>query len=496
MNLKDVWRTLKRDYTGLNLKVEMLARIRARTFGDCTVGSSLHSHRNNLRRDERNVRSILSREINRVLKELPDDIRRLAVVRSGHRAQLYGEHLMYKLPLDVGPLTQHQEVFVNQAMRSIGLSTFYCRGCNKLYCTAVTSASRHEGGMYCQRCIDTLFVRCGCCGSRRVIALEQRNHRLSNGDPVCQTCIREGQAVAPADGDGLLYPRGSLFPYDGSYYLMPHVSSRGGDLVRGHGSFRPFYLGRPNPQKPDGLYAGMELEVVSLTDRNQLAEHINAKRMVGKYCLLETDGSLPGDTGLEIVTGHGEIGHHSELARELCAAIHGKARSHSTNCCGLHVHVSRLGADSYRLARMVVFWNSPDNRPLVELVARRYGASFCANKREKAVYDRTRLADLSHNQDRYEMVNLQNSHTVEVRAFRGTTRYETIMACISMAMSTWRFCRRMPKPAQLNTVSFLGWCQSRGGEEAVPLLEYVQRHGPGLFNDGKTYGKAEIAIDV
>jgi hypothetical protein len=45
------------------------------------------------------------------------------------------------------------------------------------------------------------------------------------------------------------------------------------------------------------------------------------------------------------------------------------------------------------------------------------------------------------NEDRYESVNFQPERTVEFRLFKGTLRYETIMACLEFTYASWFFTR-------------------------------------------------------
>lgn len=160
----------------------------------------------------------------------------------------------------------------------------------------------------------------------------------------------------------------------------------------------------------------------------------------------EHDGSLT--DGFELITQPMGLDMHADMWRRVlsCDAIRGM-RSHDTSTCGLHVHVSRAGLTPLTLAKAVVFLNDPCNEFLMRAVARRYGGNYC--KRKTA-----RLGACASSYDRYEMLNLTNSRTVEFRLFRGTTRYETLMACVEFAHATLEWAARA-SCADLSAESFL-----------------------------------------
>ena len=85
--------------------------------------------------------------------------------------------------------------------------------------------------------------------------------------------------------------------------------------------------------------------------------------------------------------------------------------------CGVHVHISRKYLSQSQIGGLVVFMNHPDNLWYVETVAGRSPNNYCQFKPGKSD---------TVSSDRYEMVNLTNTATIEVRIFAGTNSTETL----------------------------------------------------------------------
>jgi hypothetical protein len=173
------------------------------------------------------------------------------------------------------------------------------------------------------------------------------------------------------------------------------------------------------------------LEVANADTRRMWAEH---------------DGSL--NWGFELITQPMGLDAHAELWPRVLTQTAARAlRSHDTRTCGLHVHVSRRGLTTLQIARAVVFLNAPENEVLVRAIARRYGNSYCRIAKKA-------LRNAADSHDRYEMLNLTNSRTVEFRLFRGTLRAETVLACVEFANAVLEFARTASNTA-LTTDAFL-----------------------------------------
>jgi len=198
---------------------------------------------------------------------------------------------------------------------------------------------------------------------------------------------------------------------------------------------------------------GLELEIETENDRNNTAQKLLdgvGEYQGEQYALLENDASL--DHGFEMVTAYTGLDVHQEqlsfFKDDLYKPLKG-AKSHDTNTCGLHVHICKSDMTTLQGAKMILFINDQANEKLIKAIARRdssYGS--IKNKSDDKSWlkeslevngKRSQLRRL--NRDRYEALNFQNDRTVEFRLFKGSLKYETIMACLEFTYATWFFCR-------------------------------------------------------
>ena len=244
------------------------------------------------------------------------------------------------------------------------------------------------------------------------------------------------------------------------------------------------------------VFLGLELEMEIGRDHDQteVAEHILDK--IGyapdgtKYCLLEHDGSL--SRGFEMVTGYSGLDLHTRQLEFFKSRLSG-AKSHNTSTCGLHVHICKSDMSLLHASKMVLFINDHDNHALIFALARRDSSSYSkihdkANDKywlkdairsgegyEKDAKKARQLRNL--NGDRYEALNFQNPNTVEFRLFRGTLKYETLIACLEFTYQTWFFCRDTSQK-QLTTDNFLKYiCLENNRKDTKFLRAYLAGKG-------------------
>jgi hypothetical protein len=237
---------------------------------------------------------------------------------------------------------------------------------------------------------------------------------------------------------------------------------------------------------------GLELEMeVKSGDREEHAKDlINALVTApsgDRYCAIEEDGSL--HSGFELVTGWTGLDVHAKQLQHFKNPIRG-LKSHDTQTCGLHVHICKKGMSLFHAVKMVLFINDSGNQRLVRSLARRDSSRYSQVKNKKAGYewlkDAKNANNLQHlNADRYEALNFQNARTVEFRMFKGTLRYETMMACLEFTYATWFFCRDTGTN-QLTTENFLEFiCKAENLSDTKFLRQYLTEKNWSLAELGK-----------
>lgn len=201
------------------------------------------------------------------------------------------------------------------------------------------------------------------------------------------------------------------------------------------------------------------------------------------YALCEEDGSL--DDGFEMVTGYTGLDVHKDQLQFFKHHFKGMA-SHNTDTCGLHVHICKSNMSTLHGAKMVFFINDTNNYQLIKAVARR-DASYGKIKDKKS--DTSWLKDVVRhkkdkhsqlrglNSDRYEALNFNNDKTIEFRLFKGSLKYETIMACLEFTYATWHFCKDAGID-QLTTDQFIQFiCMPQNKSDTRFLRVYLKNKG-------------------
>jgi hypothetical protein len=208
------------------------------------------------------------------------------------------------------------------------------------------------------------------------------------------------------------------------------------------------------------------------------------------YCLMEEDGSL--DNGFEMVTAYTGLDVHKAQLQYFKNKTAGLT-SHNTSTCGLHVHVCKSSMTTLHAAKMVLFINDPANIDLVKCIARRTDASYSKIKNKKD--DKHWLKDSVHsskdkdeqirrmNSDRYEALNFKNDRTIEFRLFKGTLKYETMIACLEFSFACWHF-TASASASELTTSKFLEFiCMPENRKDTRFLRAYLKEKGYALADN-------------
>lgn len=282
----------------------------------------------------------------------------------------------------------------------------------------------------------------------------------------------------------------------------------------------PYPDGKPLPSNSTILKVGFELEFSSRTNAAYIAGANHYARMmqrrlaplnerlnhIAPYATFEKDGSV----WFEMVTGYGAMETHREAVSALLATtpgdagtdpLHSGLSSHDGGACGLHVHLDVPDTLSHAL-RLTHFYHAPENRKLVEAVARRYGTSYAKAQANKASThfrvacarsivrygDGLALAMRRINgEDRREVVNWLNApKSVEIRVFRGSMKPDTVLACLEFAVMSWYFSRDTPVQS-LTCKEFCRYISRREWRHETKYLRaYLAAHGFRVFATDRT----------
>ena len=288
-----------------------------------------------------------------------------------------------------------------------------------------------SGNYLCPDCAADLTILCDECG-RRIYRADDEGDECH---ALCHSC-RE-RHFTTCDRCGALIHVENVYEYDGEDLCRDCY-----DDVCAEGPIHEYDYTPELIFHGKGLRKfGVELEIddggKSCSNANRLLEVAN-KAAVNLY--IKSDGSL--DDGLELVTHPMSLDYH--LHEMPWAAVLDQAKqlnyhSHSTNTCGLHVHISRMAfgctyeTQEECIARLVFFvekfWPellrfSRRTQGQLNRWAARYGMKL--NPKDQMYHAKNSCAG------RYTAVNLTNADTVEIRLFRGTLKLNTLTATLQL----------------------------------------------------------------
>ncbi len=292
-----------------------------------------------------------------------------------------------------------------------------------------------EGRVMCPECLAAQTVVCYHCGQR----IWNDDNYGNNGIPLCDGCYSEHYTTCCECGriihrdDACYTDSFSNDPYCMSCYEDLNIN----EAIKDYG-----YKPSPIFYGSDKRFFGVELEVDNAGEDGDNAQEVidiancNCERI---YC--KHDGSL--DDGFEIVTHPMTLEYHkNEMVWE---RILEKLRcmgytSHQAHTCGLHIHVNRNAFGNTEdiqdecIARILYFFEKHWEELLkfsrrTSRQLERWAARYGYKDKPSEILDH---AKKGNGNGRYTCINLQNTDTIEFRMFRGTLKYNTIIATLQL----------------------------------------------------------------
>lgn len=227
-------------------------------------------------------------------------------------------------------------------------------------------------------------------------------------------------------------------------------------------------------------YFGIELEIdgAGKDDDNAeelllIANSISDSQMI----YIKSDGSL--DSGFEIVSMPFSLDFHKNFCWNeiMKKAISHGYRSHQTSTCGLHIHVNRssLGEthdEQEDVISRILFFVETHWAELLRFSRRseysmnRWAARYGYEKTGREILDKAKKG----NNGRYAAVNLMNWATIEFRLFRGTLKYNTLIAAIELVNEICNLAIHLTDEGIAN----MSWSEFVGTLTETELITYLK----------------------
>ncbi len=322
-------------------------------------------------------------------------------------------------------------------MECVNNYTCTCDECNELIFTSESYGDEYT--TLCSSCYNTRFTRCSCCDT--LLRNEDAFHL--DGYDYCSECYHD-----EVDRNRSIHDYG--YKPEPVFY---------GDSKR---------------------YFGVELEIdgAGKDDDNAeelllIANSISDSQMI----YIKSDGSL--DSGFEIVSMPFSLDFHKNFCWNeiMKKAISQGYRSHQTSTCGLHIHVNRssLGEthdEQEDVISRILFFVETHWAELLRFSRRseysmnRWAARYGYEKTGREILDKAKKG----NNGRYAAVNLMNWATIEFRLFRGTLKYNTLIAAIELVNEICDLAIHLTDEG----IEKMSWSEFVDTIEAPELIQYLK----------------------
>ncbi len=341
----------------------------------------------------------------------------------------------------------------------------YCSHCGSFIDT--DDYEEFNGEIVCSDCIDNFTSVCDCCGER----IWSEDTYGDEYTTLCYHCYNNHYTRCE-ECDSIIH-NDDAYEYDGCYYCHECYQN-----IRRNASIHEYgYKPEPIFYGDSNRYFGVELEIDGAgKDDDYAMELLEIGNEEDDRIYIKTDGSL--DDGIEIVTHPMSLEYHKRFCWEdiMHHAVRLGYRSHQTSTCGLHIHVNRdsLGLDRDEqdevISRILYFVEHHWNEILKisrrsEYAMNRWAARYGYENSPKAIMDKAKK-----NYGRYVAVNLCNYHTIEFRLFRGTLKYNTLIATLELVNKICELAVLMND----DEIAKLSWSEFAAGITEPELIQYLK----------------------
>lgn len=326
----------------------------------------------------------------------------------------------------------------------------------------------HNDEVYCQSCADRYLITCDHCGD-----YENRgdHYTIANGNYICQSCYESHYFTCDTCNETY---------HNDSYGENGNCESCHEEQCtpRIHDySYDPPQFNFHGSNNMSDLFFGMEIEVESTNDRDDLFDKINSHDEDESIYYCKHDGSL--NHGIEIVTHPGTLSYWmtDETLSTMLDNIKGYAKSHDTSTCGLHIHVSRQGME-----RNSIYSRDEIENRIIYLYEKHFHKFLKFSRRNIDSLNRwagrylddidpVDIDKIKKNKgygSRYKAINVQNYHTIEFRFFRGTINHNTIMASLQLVNNVVR----IAMDSAYDDIDSISWEQIINFTDCTYIQEY------------------------
>lgn len=240
-----------------------------------------------------------------------------------------------------------------------------------------------------------------------------------------------------------------------------------------------------NPKAAPTMWLGFELEAVCKSNTSNFEAAPAITEAFDGRGICKSDGSIRGD-GFEMVSMPGTLAYHQTQWRGWLKTVQHHMEGWNQPSCGMHVHLSRRALTGLQIARVGVFLNTQANEAFVTKVAGRSPGEYSRRLvkgfhsfrgeegergRMKSVVDSWKANSQARtvksgqyflHGTKYELLNVKNPHTVELRIFQSNVASVGFLKNIDFTHAVFSWAAQASN-RELYSNFFLAWLdQNRG----------------------------------
>ena len=368
-------------------------------------------------------------------------------------------------------------VFSNQMLEEVSdddkEELISCWECGKLESEDNLTYLENYDRYVCKDCLEDKYETCHDCGEYNRF---DDMRETAYGYSVCEDCRDRDYSWCDDCGrlyysDEVNYNENTDEWYCDNCWDRHELDGR----IYDYHEFNDWEFYKASDEEKPPFYIGHELEVENYDNDSHCIDTLYNNLNV----ILAHDGSI--NNGFEIIShpqSYKYIMEHKETYRDVFnEMINSGYRSHKTDTCGLHFHVTRpfyneinnihsWSGDKEELAKrdeLIKKQNEVIDRIILvmetykeELIAfsrRKSGemhwCQFLSDYKNKPSGEIKSLYYIKKNKEtntRYMALNLENYATIEFRIFKGTLKYETFMASVELVNNIMTLCSNLELP--------------------------------------------------
>lgn len=218
------------------------------------------------------------------------------------------------------------------------------------------------------------------------------------------------------------------------------------------------------------LYLGIELEYECDDDRKRNRDAKLTTLLLKDHAILKSDGSIR--CGFEIVTCPATIDVHLKEFTKFFDKKDKLTSLKPQNNTGMHIHINREAIGGFAVGKMTEFMNNPMNKEFLEHIGGRKLNTYCTQDPSRRVT--FELYNGSGAGSRYNILNLNNKATAEIRMFATPKTYQEFASRLEFADALSSYC--IPANTSHSLKEFVKF------ENFVNYVSKYRKTYPNLFN--------------